>query len=103
MKYGKAKGKAYKRSDMMQFYINTHPFCEVCGASPVQGHHIITRKTGGAEENWNYLSLCRIDHQLFHMIGRYAFAKRFPQFFDKIKLACEKSGRIFDKRGGAHA
>lgn len=99
MIYGKKKGKPYKRSDLMTFYLNRHPCCEICGAQPVDGHHIITRKTGGAEEEWNYLALCRADHQLFHMLGRASFALRFPVVLDKIKQACEKSGRVLDKGG----
>jgi hypothetical protein len=99
VKYGKKKGKPYKRSEMMQFYLNSHPNCEVCGMTPVEGHHLVTRSTGGAEEYWNYLALCKVDHTIFHAIGRYSFALRYPQFHDKIKQACEKSGRIFDKVG----
>lgn len=101
MKYGK-KGKAYKRSDSMQFYINAHPRCEVCGASPVDGHHIISRRTGGAEEPWNYLALCRVCHTIFHMLGRYSFSLRFPMFYEKIKAACEREGRVFDKGMACH-
>lgn len=97
MKYGKAKGKAYKRSDTMQFYLNRNPCCEVCNAFPVEGHHIITRKTGGAEADWNYLALCKVCHAVFHMVGRHSFALRYPAVYDKIKEACEKSGRVFDK------
>jgi 5-methylcytosine-specific restriction endonuclease McrA len=99
MKYGKKKGKAYKRGDMMSFYLNAHPCCEICGASPVDGHHIISRATGGVEEEWNYLALCRVDHAVFHMMGRYSFAQRYPQFEEKIKTACENMGRVFNKGG----
>jgi hypothetical protein len=71
--------------------------CEICGRMPVEGHHIITRKTGGEEEGWNYLALCTYDHALFHSMGRYSFAQRFPQFEDKIREACERMGRTFKK------
>jgi len=97
VKFTKKKGKPYKRSDVMQFYLNAHPNCEVCGSPIVQGHHIITRATGGVEEYWNYLALCPVDHTIFHAIGRYSFALRFPQLSDKIEEACRLSGRKFDK------
>jgi len=97
LKYGKKKGKAYKRSEMGEFYMNAHPQCEVCQAPSTDLHHIITRKTGGPDEYWNYLALCKIDHQVFHMMGRYSFTVRYPQFREKIQSACERMGRTFDK------
>ena len=97
MKYPKKKGRPYRRSDLMQFYLNAHPNCETCGHPTEEGHHIITRKSGGPEEEWNYLALCKVCHMVFHSIGRYSFALRYPVVYDKIKEACEKMGRVFNK------
>ena len=51
------------------------------------------------DEEWNWLALCRYCHAGFHSIGRYSFALRYPIVHDKIKSACEKMGRTFDKEG----
>lgn len=75
--------------------------CEICGAPWAQRHEIISRKTGGPREAWNTLWLCADHHTLgpysFHKLGRYSFAIMWPQFFDKIKSACERMGRTFKK------
>jgi 5-methylcytosine-specific restriction endonuclease McrA len=97
LKYGKSKRGTYRRSELMQFYINAHPYCETCGHITEEGHHIISRKTDGPEEDWNYLALCRVCHMVFHSIGRYSFAQRYPVVRDKIEQACLKMGRTFDK------
>lgn len=95
MKYGKSKRGPYKRSDMAQFYFNAHPACEACGFPSQDLHHIITRKTGGEEEDFNYLALCKVCHMVWHNIGRVSFATRYPHLMPKIKEACEKQGRRF--------
>ena len=97
MKYGKAKGKAYKRSDLGTFYMNAHPLCETCDHPSEELHHIISRKSGGADEEWNWLALCKYCHAGFHSIGRYSFAMRYPSATAKIKDACERVGRVFNK------
>jgi 5-methylcytosine-specific restriction endonuclease McrA len=97
MKYGKSKRGSYRRSELGQFYVNRNPACEICGHTTEELHHIISRKTGGLEEEWNYLALCRYCHNGFHSIGRYSFAVRYPSVYDKIKTACENMGRVFDK------
>ena len=99
MKYAKSKRGAYKRSSEGQFYMNAHADCEVCGHPAEELHHLITRKSGGPDEPWNWLALCRYCHAGFHSIGRYSFALRYPQVYDKIKSVCEKMGRTFDKEG----
>jgi hypothetical protein len=77
-------------------------YCAICGR-PAHPHEIVTRGSGGPREPWNVIDLCDDHHTLgadsFHRLGRYSFAKRWPQFSDKIKAACERMGRVFDKEG----
>jgi hypothetical protein len=67
--------------------------CEICGqrADP---HEIISRKTGGPREAWNVIYLCFIHHREYHDLGRSSWARKYPQFLDKITAACEQAGRI---------
>jgi 5-methylcytosine-specific restriction endonuclease McrA len=99
MKYAKSKRGTYRRSDLGQFYMNAHPGCEVCGHPAEELHHILTRKSGGPDEEWNWLALCKYCHNGFHSIGRYSFALRFPIVHDKIRDACARLGRTFNREG----
>ncbi len=99
MSYYRKKGKPYKRSDLGSFYINAHPSCEACGFPSEELHHIITRRSGGPDEEWNWLALCKGCHLLFHSLGRASFCKRYPHLTDKVREACERMGRVFDKGG----
>ena len=84
------------RSDAAQFYLNAHRICEACHLIDAQEvHHILTRASGGPDENWNFLALCKYDHNGFHDQGRRSFAERFPHLADKIKEACKTGGRKF--------
>lgn len=98
MNYYKSKRKPYKRSDAGTIYINLHPTCEACeGWKTEELHHILSRRSGGPDEEWNWLALCKACHLVFHSVGRASFAKRYPWLEDKIKAACDKMGRKFDK------
>ena len=94
MNYPRPKTPRGRRSDAMQFYMNAHVGCEACGIVQSQeGHHILTRATGGPEEDWNFLALCHVCHYVWHNIGRKAFAERYPHLAPKIKEAVKRGGR----------
>jgi 5-methylcytosine-specific restriction endonuclease McrA len=97
VKYTKSKRGNYRRSEMATFYLNAHPKCETCDHTAEEIHHIISRKSGGPDEEWNWLALCKYCHAGFHSIGRYSFAVRYPSATAKIKDACERAGRVFNK------
>jgi len=97
MTYYKKKGKPYRRSDAGTLYLNLHPSCEVCGSSSEQLHHILSRRSGGPDEEWNWMALCKCCHNNFHSLGRASFARRFPIVMHKIREACERMGRKMDK------
>ena len=84
------------RSDAAWFYFNSHQVCEACNLIETQEiHHVLSRATGGPDEAWNFLALCKSDHYLYHQMGRRSFAERFPHLADKIKEACKTGGRKF--------
>lgn len=98
MSYYKKKGKPYRRSDIATFYLNSHRACEACIGFPAEEvHHIITRATGGPDEAFNFLALCKVCHLVFHQIGRASFCKRYPHLEAKVREACDMMGRVFDK------
>ncbi len=44
--------------------------CVVCGKQgPNDAHHIKTKRSGGDDVKENLISLCRLDHQRWHMKG----------------------------------
>ena len=83
-----------KRSKAAQSYYESHRSCEACGFPAQEIHHILTRRMG-ADEPWNFLSLCLPCHEQFHNHGRRTFAERHPDLAPKIKAACERLGRTF--------
>lgn len=98
MTYYKKKGKPYRRSEEGTLYMNLHPYCEACGNwQSEELHHILSRRSGGPDEDWNWLALCKACHLVFHTVGRYSFTLRYPACEEKIKAACATMGRKFNK------
>ncbi len=96
MNYGRPKHPRSRRSDAFQFHMNAHPICEACRiVESYHAHHIVTRQTGGAEEDYNCLALCVVCHKEAHYMGRRSFAARYPHLEAKIKEACKRQGRKF--------
>jgi hypothetical protein len=53
--------------------------CAACGASPPNDpHHIKTKGSGGGDEPFNLISLCRRHHIEWHHYGAVRFLTRFP-------------------------
>ena len=88
------KRRYTRRTDQGQFYFNGHPTCEACNIVQSQElHHICSRASHGAEEDYNYLALCQICHYAFHKLGRKSFSVRYPHLSAKIQEACRRQGR----------
>ena len=54
--------------------------CSVCGASPVDAHHMDTIGMGGnrkndCEEDFSCVPLCREHHQQWHQLGDIDFSR----------------------------
>lgn len=48
-------------------------------------HHIKTRGSGGGDDPWNILPLCRKCHQLWHHIGWNKFLNEYPDVYKYMK------------------
>lgn len=52
--------------------------CLICRL-PAERHHIKTRGSGGSDDEWNILFICRIHHIECHKIGTSTFAEKYIQ------------------------
>jgi hypothetical protein len=66
--------------------------CVVCGSCFVERAHIKTRGSGAGWEDWEYVYLCRKDHQEQGQIGILTFMKKYP----KYKKALEEKGWLVE-------
>jgi 5-methylcytosine-specific restriction endonuclease McrA len=53
--------------------------CVICGRTPSDPDHIITRKAGGDDVDSNLWPLCRIDHIARHKLGLTEITRRYPK------------------------
>lgn len=68
--------------------------CEACMKEPAfDAHHICSEGSGGVTEDWNLLALCRICHNIHHMIGWKKACSSHPHLAAKITTARIKMGR----------
>jgi hypothetical protein len=56
-------------------------------------HHIVSRGSGGSDEEWNRLNLCRRCHTEAHSLGWLVFGMRYPRVYGRIVHAREMAGR----------
>lgn len=59
-------------------------------------HHIKTRGSGGSDEEWNILHICRFHHTEIHKIGAYRFSNKYPE----IKQILSEKGWEFKNEFG---
>lgn len=52
--------------------------CILCGSTPADSCHIRSKGSGGPEEAWNIVRMCRNHHQEQHRIGWPQFLIRYP-------------------------
>lgn len=51
--------------------------CLVCGSPHVDVAHVKTRGSGGNDNLWNLMPLCRRDHSLQHSMGIISFSQKY--------------------------
>ena len=59
----------------MQLDLN---LCAVCKKKG-ERHHIKHRGSGGVDDDWNILSLCRLHHIELHQIGGLKFIQKYSE------------------------
>jgi hypothetical protein len=52
--------------------------CIVCNKQASEFHHLKTRKSGGPDEDWNLLPICRLHHVHIHAEGLKKIAAKYP-------------------------
>lgn len=66
--------------------------CVICGIFPCDPCHIKSVGSGGPDEHWNLMSLCRVHHTEQHSIGFYKMSEKYPFF----KQTLGEKGWTFD-------
>lgn len=51
--------------------------CLVCNSPEIDKHHFKTRGSGGTDDDWNILLLCRLHHTEIHKIGNNRFVEKY--------------------------
>lgn len=60
--------------------------CLACGApGPSDVHHIKSRGSGGTDNPWNVLPLCRKHHSEWHQVGGKKFLKQYADVETYLK------------------
>jgi len=54
--------------------------CLICGKLESDKHHVKTRGSGGGEDTWNKILLCRKHHIEIHSTGIISFARKYYVF-----------------------
>lgn len=62
--------------------------CLVCQRANPDRAHVKTRGSGGGDQEWNIMDLCRVHHTEQHKIGIITFAEKYKT----VKGYLEKSG-----------
>lgn len=56
-----------------------------CKNTNIDKHHIKTRGSGGTDDDWNLVELCRLHHSEIHQIGNWKFCQKYPEFLSVLK------------------
>lgn len=57
---------------------STNNICVICGRLASEKHHIKTVGSGGTDDEWNLLPICRYDHARIHAIGLKKVVEKCP-------------------------
>ena len=70
--------------------------CQACGKyGRIDKHHLKTRGSGGSNDEFNLIQLCRSCHQSIHHSGSVKFIKRFPKLQEILKAKGWKTEIVF--------
>jgi len=72
-------------------YIDENKSCLVCNRLGVDLHHVKSRGSGGSDESFNLMPLCRWHHSQLHSEGLNKFSKKFH-----VRNWLEENDWIFD-------
>lgn len=89
------KEKRVENRDLLDA-VKRMPCCACLKHGPSDPHHIKTVKSGGPDEIWNVVSLCRSCHQSIHVLALNRFTDKYPYFKEVIT----KKGWSYDDYRG---
>lgn len=85
------KMKRTTNESLLEFYRKRR--CDICNSSPPNDPaHIKTRGSGGPDEHWNLMTLCRVHHTEQGQIGFWKMTQKYPFFHQYLA----GKGWIFD-------
>jgi len=72
--------------------------CLVCNSAGVDVAHVKTRGSGGCDEKWNLMPLCREHHSLQHKVGILTFIRLHPsvQAYLDLNGWYVENGKLFN-------
>jgi len=60
--------------------------CLCCGyPGPSDAHHIKSKGSGGGDDAWNVIPLCRGCHQEIHRVGFESFLDKYPHVLEHLE------------------
>lgn len=68
-------------------------YCVICGSRNIDRCHIKSRGSGGTDDEWNLLLMCRRHHQMQHSKGWKYMADKY----EEIDLELRARGFYFDQ------
>jgi hypothetical protein len=73
--------------------------CLVSGCrNTAERHHLKTRGSGGTDDDWNILHICRTHHVEIHAIGFVRFFEKYPNIQNLVESRGWKIENIFGKQ-----
>lgn len=72
--------------------------CLVCNRDHADRAHVKTRGSGGSDEEWNIMLLCRIHHIEQHKIGIITFIEKYPAVKREIETKGWKVVELFGRK-----
>lgn len=70
--------KPIRKSDENVLNVYRKARCCLCGCRPCDPAHIKTRGSGGPDEHWNLIALCREHHTEQGQIGFWRMCEKYP-------------------------
>lgn len=59
--------------------------CKICGRPNSDAHHVKSRGSGGSDDDYNIVYLCRTHHVEIHTIGIASFCKKYDSFASDLR------------------
>jgi hypothetical protein len=58
--------------------------CLICSRNKTDRCHIKSRGSGGTDDEWNLVTMCRVCHSIQHSLGWFRFAQKHPVVMQEL-------------------